>query len=149
MFSHQERVWAQWRQWERGWMMLSPWGQRLRHALRKLPKARPRRAAKIVPRMRIMCELSIRGWVCAYPTEAAKVSRSRFFDFAQNGLNGARRTRLYPKLTQVMIEMFIGQDGPIVRRHAPEEGVRMCGATGGACGGKAVDQAGQAFAFRV
>ena len=60
MFSHQERVWVQLRQWERGWTMLSPSGQRLRHTLRKLPKARPRTAANVVPRMRIMCELSIR-----------------------------------------------------------------------------------------
>ncbi len=61
MFSHQERVWAQLRQWERGATTLSPSGQRLRQTLRKLPKARPRRAANVVARMRIMRELSIRG----------------------------------------------------------------------------------------
>jgi hypothetical protein len=62
MFSHQARVWVQLRQWERGLTMLSPAGQRLRHTLRKLPKARPNRPANTVARMRIMRELSIRGW---------------------------------------------------------------------------------------
>jgi hypothetical protein len=38
-------------------MTLSPAGQRLRHTLRKLPKASPNRPAKIVPRMRIMREV--------------------------------------------------------------------------------------------
>jgi hypothetical protein len=39
--------------------MLSPAGQRLRQTFRKLPKANPNRPAKIVPRMRIIVELSI------------------------------------------------------------------------------------------
>jgi len=60
MFSHQESVCAQLRQWERGRTMLSPSGQRLRHTLRKLPKARPNNAAKIVQKMRIAIWLSIR-----------------------------------------------------------------------------------------
>jgi hypothetical protein len=37
--------------------MLSPAGQRLRHTFRKLPKARPSRPAKNVPRMRIIDEV--------------------------------------------------------------------------------------------
>jgi hypothetical protein len=37
--------------------MLSPWGKRLRHTFRKLPKASPRRPAKIVPKMRIIFEV--------------------------------------------------------------------------------------------
>jgi hypothetical protein len=49
-FSHQARVWVQLRQWERGVAMLSPSGRRERTTLRKLPKARPRRAARMVPR---------------------------------------------------------------------------------------------------
>ena len=49
MFSHHARMCSQWRQWERGVMMLSPSGKRARKTLRKLPKARPSSAAKIVP----------------------------------------------------------------------------------------------------
>jgi hypothetical protein len=49
-FSHQVRVWSQLRQWERGVAMLSPSGRREMTTLRKLPKARPKRAAKTVPR---------------------------------------------------------------------------------------------------
>ena len=54
--------------------MLSPWGQRLRQTLRKLPKARPNRPAKIVAKMRNMRVLSIRSvdegarlGVCCFP----------------------------------------------------------------------------------
>jgi len=43
--------------------MLSPAGQRLRHTLRKLPKARPNRPAKIVPRMRIRCGFEARSMI--------------------------------------------------------------------------------------
>ena len=55
--------------------MLSPSGQRLRHTLRKLPKARPRRPANAVARMRIMCELSIRGGDCYLSHSSRKIAR--------------------------------------------------------------------------
>jgi len=56
-FSHHARVRPQLMQCERGWTMLSPSGQRLRHTFRKLPKASPRSPAKRVPRTRIIEEI--------------------------------------------------------------------------------------------
>ena len=46
MFSHQARVWVQWRQCEAGRAMFSALGQRVRRTLRKLPKASPKQAAR-------------------------------------------------------------------------------------------------------
>ena len=43
-------------------------------------------------------------------------------------------------MTQVMIQMLVGEDGPLVGRHAPKEGVWIPGATGGAGRGEAIDQ---------
>jgi hypothetical protein len=53
IFSHQARAWGQLRQWELGWTTLSPWGQRVRQTLRKLPKARPKSALKTRPSQRM------------------------------------------------------------------------------------------------
>jgi len=57
IFSHHASVRPHWRQWERGKTMLSPFGQRLRHTFRKLPKASPKSPAKIVPKTRIIDEV--------------------------------------------------------------------------------------------
>jgi hypothetical protein len=41
--------------------MLSPVGQRHRHTFRKLPKASPKRPAKIVPKTRIIDEVEYKA----------------------------------------------------------------------------------------
>src|SRR5450631_1770567 len=61
-FSHHASVLSQVRQWERGLTMLSPSGQRLKHTLRKLPKANPSSAANTVTRRRIMREIEYTFW---------------------------------------------------------------------------------------
>jgi hypothetical protein len=64
-FSHQASEWSQLRQWERGVMMLSASGKRVRKTLRKLPKARPSSAAKMVPRKcgSVMISFTLPGFV--------------------------------------------------------------------------------------
>jgi len=59
MFSHQERVWSQLRQWDAGVTMLSSLGRRARTTFKKLPKARPSRKVKMAPRIWI----SLEGWM--------------------------------------------------------------------------------------
>src|SRR5438445_2277684 len=54
---------------------------------------------------------------------------------------------LDPKLPQMMIQMLVHQDRPLLRRQWPEEAVRMCGATVGPGGYKPVDQTVQTRAF--
>src|SRR5258708_15645057 len=56
-FSHHANSLPQLRQCERGFTTLSPSGQRLRHTFRKLPKASPSSAARIVPKSLIIGEV--------------------------------------------------------------------------------------------
>ena len=44
-----------------------------------------------------------------------------------------------------MIEMFVHQDRPFIRREWPKKGVRMGGAACGACSDKPVDESAQAI----
>jgi hypothetical protein len=48
---------------------------------------------------------------------------------------------------EVMIQMFVRQDGPLVWREAAEEAMGMGGASFGSGGGEAVYEFVQAFAF--
>jgi hypothetical protein len=54
---------------------------------------------------------------------------------------------LNPKLPQMMIQMLVHQDRPLLRRQRPEEAVRMCGTALGPGGYKPVDQTVQTRAF--
>jgi len=114
-FSTRQALWPQWRQWERGLTTLSPWGQRLRQTFRKLPKARPSRPAKTVPRMRIMREMSIRFlrrrnqcgrstqvdcWCMKLPSEGETAQAS-----APTATDPARAAALFERSVEIMARL--------------------------------------------
>ena len=53
------------------------------------------------------------------------------------------------ELAQVMVEVLVHQDGPLIRGEAAKEAVRIGGAALGSCGGEAIDQSEESQTLRL